>query len=195
MPPIFDKGYLIVRGSDAEFDVYGRDGGLAYRIPRANEWSMSNAAVDADGSAAVAMGRSDTAGRIAVYSTSGSRLRTIATGDFIPAYVQFGPDHSIWVAGRGTLRNYSREGERLASYTLLPAEGNWQEPVHQLPGLRVCPDRVGYFMKPEAGRLIWVETDLNGKELGRWPIRRSTPSRPFSLEGRRTCRPTPAFSC
>lgn len=161
--------------------------------------NIDNAAVDSDGTIAGAVMYSMDAtaknehGGIAVFDRSGKQVWFFDTGAYHPTQIAFGPDHSIWALGwPGTqtrewrddfliLRNYSQQGQELGAFLPRSSFDEHPNPVGPMTGmweLRVIGDRVGAAIyrspiyRPEEGprQVLWLETDLKGKELGRWTI-------------------------
>jgi hypothetical protein len=145
---------------------------------------MMNVAVDKDGTAVTAGNFSDGKGALFVWDAAGSNIRVIQVPDYVPTYVAFAPDGSIWTtgtrdrsSGRTTndytiLRHFSREGALLGAYlprSSFPGQREPAEPVTALPALRIANGRVGmYFSGDGRKNHVWVEVDLKGNELGRW---------------------------
>jgi hypothetical protein len=185
MPPTFDHGYLAVyeRGG---VGIYVSSGTLQYRIPNPLNGSISNVAVDKDGTAATSVSFGSNRGAVWVWDSSGLNTRKIETADYVPSYVAFAPDGSIWTTGTQRrakppldtdyliLRHFSREGELLGAFlprSSFNSEPEPAEPVTALPALRIASGRIGmYFSGGGRKHGTWVETDLNGKELGRWLV-------------------------
>jgi hypothetical protein len=184
MPPTFAGGYLAVhdRGGIA---VYSRDGTLRYRIPYEYPpgGSIRNVAVDTDGTAAATVDFWNKGG-ISLWNTEGTKIRDIDTGEYVPSFVAFAPDHSVWTTGTRTrarpenktdylvLRHFSREGALRGAYLPRSSFASDREPAESitaLPGIHIANGRVGMYLPGGGNRQrVWVETDLNGKELGRW---------------------------
>lgn len=197
--PTFENGYLAVYDMDHKIALYASDGSLMYRaLPQVDgaSWaSISNVGVDTDGTLGAAVNYqiekgSVQGGGIAIFSRTGEQTAFLDTGEYLPTHVSFGPDHSIWTIGRReahgsdyfVLRNYLLTGKLIgeflprSSFEPSPApvwnnEGGWQ--------LRVVDGKVGALfyastvLKPgEKPRSMaeWIETDLKGKELGRYDI-------------------------
>ncbi len=127
------------------------------------------------------------AGGIALFDRSGAQVRFIDNGcEYWTTQVAFGPDHSVWAIGwlgstkeAGlhadylTLRHFAQTGEPLGASLpraafphpdyphreplILPRIGLWD--------LQVAGDRVQIILDRVN---LWVETDLNGKEIARW---------------------------
>lgn len=185
--PTFDNGHVAVYGRDC-VSVYAPDGTLAYRIPFPKKGDFVNVAVDTDRSAAAAVQYEGSKGGVSIFDPTGKQTRFLDTGDYSPSFVCFGPDHSIWVTGTQSgqseffiLRQLSREGKQLGAF--LPRssfEGHEEpaEPIIGVSGLRIAKDRVGMFLRRTRSR-IWVETDLGGREIGRW--RAASGERPATL--------------
>ena len=136
-------------------------------------------------------------GGIALFDRTGAQIRFLDTGGYLPTQVAFGPDHSIWTIGwlggentasltadYSTLRNYAQDGRELGEFLprasfpsvnyppgeplIMPMSGLWS--------LRVANERVEAILhRPH----LWVQTDLNGQEKGRW----DTPNgrRPYAI--------------
>jgi hypothetical protein len=183
--PTFDRGYLVVYGIGSA-TVYKPDGSLAYSIPGPEHGVILNVAVDTDRTAAAVISRGDKR-VIALFDQAGSQVRLLDTGQYRPAFVCFAPDHSIWVTGAHlqpnlsvppdsfVLRHFSRDGKELGAF--LPRSSfesslNPVEAVQGLSGLRIANGRIGVLVNHAVAgaKPLWVETDLNGKELGRWRV-------------------------
>jgi len=197
--PTFENGYLAVYDGDDKIALYAPDGSLMYKAsPQVHgaSWAgMSNVGVDTDGTLGGAVlyqieKAGAERGGIAIFNPTGEQTVFLDTGEYLPTHVSFGPDHSIWTIGRSeaqdtgyfVLRNYSPTGKLIgeflprSSFAPGPApvwssEGGWQ--------LRVVDGKVGALfyasaaLKPgETPRPMaeWIETDLKGKELGRYDI-------------------------
>ena len=127
-------------------------------------------------------------GGIALFDETGMQVSFIDTGcDYWPTQVAFAPDHSLWTIGSLAefwdlitadylfLRHYARDGTELGRYL---SRGSFPHPddIHKEPltlpmiglwELRVTSDRVTAILhRPH----MWVQTDLDGKEIGRWNI-------------------------
>lgn len=188
---------------DHRVDVFAADGTLMYRVPAkvpGSDWAMiENAAVDSDGTMAAAVRGVSAAGiagggGIALFDRTGTQIRFLDTGGYLPTQVAFGPDHSIWtigwLAGNGarltadysTLRNYAQDGRELGEFLprasfpygedlevgdplILPMMGGWE--------LRVASERVEVILHRAH---LWVQTDLNGHEEGRWNTNPNVPN-------------------
>jgi len=185
--PTFDNGYLVAYGLGPQVAVYGRDGSPAFRYAPPANASVHNVAVDTDGWAAAALefhdGRVPDRGGIGIVDRTGAPVLTIELEEYVPYGVAFAPDHSVWsIGGRmllsnaaapdyEMLRHYSREGRELGRY--LPRSSiAATDSAHQIVGismLRIAGGRVGaYLHHREPKDALWVETTLDGKEIGRW---------------------------
>ena len=197
--PTFENGHLAVYDLDHTIALYAPDGSLMYRaLPHVDgaSWAgISNVGVDTDGTLGAAVSYrsgklSGQRGGIAIFNRTGKQTAFLDTGEYLPTHVSFGPDHSIWTIGRSeihdsdyfVLRNYLLTGKLIgqflprSSFEPGPApvwnnEGGWQ--------LRVVDGKVGALfyvsavLEPgEKARPMaeWIETDLKGKELGRYEI-------------------------
>jgi hypothetical protein len=183
MPPRFDHGYLAVYEWKG-IGIYAASGELKCRIPNLPNVSTTNVAVDKDGTAVTAGNFSDGKGALWLWSSAGSNIRVIQAPDYVPTYVAFAPDGSIWTTGTrdrinrhtrddyAILRHFSREGALLGAYlprSSFSTEREPAEPVTALSALRIANGRIGVYLSG-GGRKhhVWIEFDLNGKELGRW---------------------------
>jgi len=201
--PTFDHGYLVVYDLDSRVDVFAPDGTLMYRVPAkvpGTDWAaIENAAVDSDGTMAAAVRAGSAAGHasgggIALFDRKGTQIRFLDTGGYLPTQVSFGPDHSIWTIGGlagnaanlaadySTLRNYAQDGRELGEFLsrssfpygkdlevgeplIQPMMGGWE--------LRVANQRVEVILHRAH---LWVQTDLNGHEEGRWNTHPNVPN-------------------
>lgn len=194
MPPIFDHGYLIVAHDD--FDIYSPDGRLAYNVPNPTGGGhYHNAAIDTDGSAALALrGQHLSGGSVLLLRPGGEPARDIPLGRFIPNYVAFAPDHTIWVAGLSDfservvqIRHLSRDGEEIGVHPVGRIELPNGDGVHQLAALRVSANRIGYLFRAggvDVKDRRWVELSTDCKELGRWALPDEAHYAPVFLDGR-----------
>ena len=188
--PTFDNGHLIIYASQWSVTIRPPQGApavtLSSQTPAAGA-SMLNAAVDTDGVIAASVLGGKTIG-IAIFRPDGSQERIIETGPYLPETIRFGPDHSIWTMGEpiphvkpqpdyAVLRNYARDGRLIGAY--LP-RSTFKADAMLVPGnhgfvlLHVAGGRVGMMMDfTQDGREVqWLETDLLGKETGRWDLPR-----------------------
>ena len=127
MPPRFDNGYLAVYESKG-LGIYAASGALRYRIANPPQGSIRSVAVHQDGTTATAIHFSFGNGAIWLYDPAGSHVRTVQSEDFVPSYVAFAPDGSVWTTGTqdrppgspvtdySILRHFSREGAFLGAY-------------------------------------------------------------------------------
>jgi hypothetical protein len=127
-----------------------------------------------------------------LFDRTGAQMRYVDTGLYLPTQVCFAPDHSIWTIGwQGhealgknedyfVLRNYSQDGGQLGAFLPRSSFEDEPDPVGPMIGawqLRTSNSRVGaiFFASSIVGlwqksrsAVNWVETDLKGKETGRW---------------------------
>jgi len=184
------------------------------QLPDGNHGGVENGAVDSDGTLAMAfqaisprsIGKG---GGIALFDITGAQVRIIETPGYWPKEVAFGPDHSIWTIGAlGTriadmtadyfiLRNYSRDGAELghylprSSFPNMDFNGIVQPVVVSMFGLwelHVADNSVEVIFHHYD---LWVQTDLNGFEKGRWntkingrPTAITADGRAWRVEGR-----------
>ncbi len=195
--PTFDHGYLVVYDWDHRIDVFAPDGALMYsvaaKVPGSDWANIENGAIDEDGTLAAALRAVSVLGRargggIALFDRAGRQIRFFDTGEYLPTQVAFGSDHSIWTIGwlggetaasltadYPILRKYAQDGRQLGAFLpralfphpeylgreplIMPMLGLWE--------LRVANERVEAVLhRPH----LWVQTDLNGEEKGRWDI-------------------------
>ena len=169
--PNFDNGYVAAYES----------GGLAIYAPDGVHHQIGNAAIDTDGTVAVAVVRSERTaqlgGGIGIFTRAGIRKRFIDTGRYMPSSLAFGPDHSIWVSGshwldRGfrdyrILHRYAQNGELLGEYLPRAGFAADEEPglgPHGAWQIRVSGKRVGAMLHSRVENLCWIELDLDGRE-------------------------------
>ena len=204
---VYDIGDLNVFGPDGShlFDLTARiEGGELIKV--------EGAAADTDGAIAAAVdfameGTSRRVhGGIVMFEPSGRQVRFFDTGEYLPLKVAFGPDHTIWTLGwPGSqsepwgndfrlLQNFSQEGKGLGAYLPRSSFRAEADPIGQFLGgweLHVIGDRVGaVFYRSSVHRagqpmpsMLWVETDLKGKELGRWNLGYECPPEAFTASG------------
>lgn len=197
--PTFDHGYLAVYGPGRTVSIYSKQGTLALTIPEPPNASFSNVAIDDDGTVAlVESAGNQVNGRIRLLDHAGAPLAVITLGDSQPSFVAFAPDHSIWATvyfpraddspktDYRILRHYSREGRELGRFLPRASFASNHEPAMPMVGfwrLRVARDRVAALLMLDDKR-IWLETDLDGKEIGRWPVTREYWGFALTLDGR-----------
>jgi hypothetical protein len=194
--PTFDKGYVFAWDDPAlgHYTLYGPGGEKLYEVvirpPESRRVSLRSAAVDTDGTLAVAYKEWPTSGEehgaIVLLNAVGKPIRFIRTGDYFPTQVCFAPDHSFWTMGQklhpgsdyAVFRKFSRSGEQLAAFvprSSLPVwEGNGLDqltsPVLGFWTMRAISDRLGALLKVSAFKSEWFELDFSGKVLGMWSI-------------------------
>ena len=190
--PTFNHGYLATYELDG-IAVYAPDGALALRVARPAGSGFVNVDIDLDGSVVVAVQRDALQGGVALFNRDGSKATEIVTDPYLPDQVCFGPDHSIWVLGdedlspvdeHGThflLRHYSRAGQLLGSFlprSSFPADADPGAGRSGFPRLRIANDRVGATLYRAGAnhKPLLVETNLDGKEVGRWTVPLGEPS-------------------
>jgi hypothetical protein len=185
--PTFVNGYLVVYGRNVS--VYSPDGTLAYTISPPEHGFIHNVTVDTDQAAAAAVEVRGKSGIISVFDRTGSPISVIDTGKYLPSFVYFALDHSIWATGRVQrqsltdkpeyfiLRHFSRDGKELGAFLPRSAFEDYDqadpvEAVVGLPGLHIANNRIGVLLNygGNGEKALWVETDLNGKEIGRWRV-------------------------
>jgi hypothetical protein len=185
--PTFDNGHLVVYGGSGP-SVYSTDGSLAFTISNPANGAIPNVAVDKDRTAAAAVHYglpTGEAGGITIYDRTGKLLRSIDTARYLPSFVCFGPDHTIWSTGRLVrddlgdqpeyfiLPHFSQDGKDLGGFlprSSFDREGDPSMDIVGVSGLLIANNRMGTWLDfgGQRGKGLWLETDLNGKELGRW---------------------------
>jgi hypothetical protein len=198
--PTFDHGYLATYGLDG-IAVYSRDGSLAMKIAHPAGGHFRNADIDSDGSVVAGMGRGGNRdGSIMVFNPDGAKVHEITTGSYQPSEACFAPDGSLWTLGDEhvrpesdptadfLLRHYSREGTMLGGFlprSSFPSDvypggpriGGWR--------IRIAAGRIGVKLTG-AGvhkQMLWLEADLEGKEIGRWTAPRGGEPLAFTASG------------
>jgi hypothetical protein len=167
------------------------------QVQSAHWAGIQNAAVDTDGTLGGAVrychrAKHTRGGGIVLFDRTGNQRRFVDTGPYLPTQVCFASDHSIWSIGwQGPeanaknqdyfiLRNYSQDGEQLGAFLPRSSFEAEPDPVGPMVGawqLRTSNGRVGaafyassivgMWQKPRSAEQ-WIETDLKGKEIGRW---------------------------
>ncbi|MGB6943089.1 MAG: hypothetical protein WBE37_11880 [Bryobacteraceae bacterium] len=206
MPGFYD-GYLYSAEPRHMLTLFAPDGHELFSLPIQGhgngQVAVESVAVDTDGTLAVAWRDSPNAG-IDIRDLSGTLVRSIDTGQYVPAHLSFGADHSLWALGyqRVTtkypdqpdypiVRKYSSDGKEAGAYlprSLFPAgipPGNEQ---WQSRRITVTADRVGIevFSGTKGNQREWVELDLNGNVQGRWKLdpQNETPGVAFTSDDR-----------
>ena len=191
--------------------MWSPDGRRAYQteaaFPDGAPGNASAAMADADGTVALAISDGGWGGRgfagrggILLLDRAGKQLRFIDTGRFISGALCFAEDHSIWIGGDllgarnnetapdfGLIRHYSREGSLLGEF--LPRSSFTLGYALGISWLRAARDRIGAMTYPgkRTDTPTWVELDLSGREIGRWPLRHEDVTRfmhAFTADGR-----------
>ena len=185
--PTFDHGYVIVWDRNIDGDtslkrisVYAPSGVLAFRTniqaPGHPYLSLSNGAVDTDGSVAVVFREP---GGFTLLDKGGQQTRTVLTGAYVPTQICFAADHTIWLAGSvfgsqdyGILRRYSLDGKQLGEF--LPRSVYDLSPAQSIGGnaLRAANDRIVTLLERASDSggpptMEWFELDLAGNVIGR----------------------------
>ena len=208
--PTFDKGYVLVYDLDRSVKVYGPDGlprfTAAPDIPGSTGTGVENAAADSDGSVALAVAfwtpsadrKQHMEGGLVFFDPAGKQVRSVDTGRYLPTQVAYAADHSLWAVGYeekqaqserpdySVLRHYSQAGEEQGAFLPRSSFDPELEPARPLIGmwgLRVSKERIGMQLYRSQGRLTWLETDLSGKELGRWELGPDDEIRTFTDAG------------
>jgi hypothetical protein len=191
--PGFYNGYLFSAEPRHVLTLFAPDGHELFSLPfpgRGNgRVGIESVAVDSDGTLAVAWQDLPNAG-IDIRDLSGTLLRSIDTGRFVPAHLSFGQDHSLWALGfqrdaakpayrdkqdYPIVRKYSLDGKEMGAYLskslfangLAPGMNEWQK-----RRITVTADRVG--VEAVSGNIgnqrEWVELDVSGNLTGRWKL-------------------------
>ncbi len=193
--PIWSNGFFLAhqdnRTPGAKLVVFDRDGRAIRRIPLSFPDAVSidlgappsgGYAVSQKGRIAVTGSAASTDGRgttfIAIIAPSGSVERVILTWPFSPFQVVFGPDETIWVAGRelgdrtrapaphDVLRHYDVNGRMIES---MLRSDSFVSLDGRHPATEMClvatHDRIGVYSVPGNE---WVEVSPTGGLLGRW---------------------------
>ncbi|HEY3824980.1 MAG TPA: hypothetical protein VGL82_10490 [Bryobacteraceae bacterium] len=223
--PTFDRGYTAVYdrdpGADAylvSVDLYSSEGSLVYRAsahaPDGSRVSISNVAVDSDGSLAAAVDYKmpcqapengvapRRAGGIALIDRTGNQSGFIDTGcNYWTTQVAFGLDHSIWTLGYLgnakrdlaadylTLRHYSPAGQELGAFL---SRDSFPHPsdAHMEP--LILPETGLWSLRVVNEQVevmlpradLWIEVSPDGREKGRWPTGQGARPFAFTADGR-----------
>lgn len=197
--PVMSQGHLFFIEQSPVIPVYAPSGQPAFTIelksPSRPAAIPADAAMSGRGQTAVSFAYTDDTlgyqGAIAIFDNTGKQSSLITTGRFMPMHLCFGADSAtIWAAGwqrdavkRDSedeqdymiVRRWNGQGELTGSYVkrssfplgLSPGGGfggRW--------GIRAARGRVGMqLMSGETSeRMVWLELDDNGEELGRWTL-------------------------
>ncbi len=166
--------------SSIVFDLDGRGDERAH---------VDGIAIDSDGTIAVTWGTRWGRSGIEIREASGTLMRTLDTGLFMPGSVAFDADHSLWVFGWqraakgsqvhardfGMLRHYSAAGKEMAAFLPRSLFPKGLEPGGALAHeqrIHVLRDHIGLvaFSGDSGNKQEWVEVDFDGNVLGRWRI-------------------------
>jgi hypothetical protein len=191
--PGFYNGYLYSAEPRHVLTLFAPDGHELFSLPLAGRGNgkvaIESVAIDSDGTLALAWQDSPNAG-IDIRNLSGSLVRSIDTGLYVPAHLSFGTDHSLWALGwqrdaakptsadqrdYQILKRYSIDGNQTGAYLpkslfaagLPPGMSAWQHRA-----ITVTADRVGVevFSGTNGNQREWVELDLTGNVKGRWRL-------------------------
>ena len=190
--PGFYNAYLYSTEPRDILTLFAPDGHEFFRLPfagRGNGWvSVESVAVDSNGMLAVAWRDTPNAG-IDIREASGTLLRSIDTGRYVPAHLSFAANHALWAFGwqrdaevpntsdkrdYPTVRKYSMDGKEVGAYLSKSLFGSLEPGMSesQRRCITVTGDRVG--IEAVSGKVSnqreWVELDLNGKITGRWKM-------------------------
>ena len=166
--------------SSIAIDLDGRGDERAY---------VHSIAIDSDETIAVSWGTRWGPSGIEIRDGSGTLLRTVDTGLFMPGSVAFDADHSLWSFGWqraakgsqvhardfGMLRHYSAAGKEIAAFlprSLFPKGLEPGGAQRQEQRIHVMRDHIGLvaFSGDRGDKQEWVEVDFSGNILGRWRI-------------------------
>ena len=192
MPGLYN-GYLFSVEPKHVLTLFAPDGHELFSLPFQGHGNgkvgIESVAIDSDGTLAVGWQDLPNAG-IDIRDLSGTLLRSIDTGRYVPAHLSFGQDHSLWAFGfqrdatkptyrdkqdYPIVRKYSPDGKEIGAYLskslfadgLAPGMNEWQR-----RRITVTADRVG--VEAVSGNIgnqrEWVELDLNGNVTGRWRL-------------------------
>ncbi len=190
MPGFYD-GYLYSAEPRHMLTLFAPDGHELFSLPIQGhgngQVAVESVAVDTDGTLAIAWRDTPNAG-IDIRDLSGTLVRSIDTGQYVPAHLSFGADHSLWVLGYQRaaaqypdqpdypiVRKYSSDGKETGAYlprSLFPAGIPPGNEEWQTRRITVTPNRVGIevFSGTKGNQREWVELDLNGNIQGRWKL-------------------------
>lgn len=198
--PVMDHGWVVFLDRNSPIvSVQRADGTPAYtttiQLPTGVVPTLSDAAVDPQGRAAVAIayrgGETGVEGAILLLDTSGKQIALHSTGRYLPDHLCFDSDGAIWTAGwqrdlvkmdmedeqdYAVIRRFNNKGEQTGSFvnrSTFPRPG--LSPGSGIRGqwaIRWSRDRIGaHLMSGQTSeRMVWLELDRSGKELGRWTL-------------------------
>jgi hypothetical protein len=197
--PHVNRGYVFWIDHSAVMSVYGPSGQSLYTVevkgPNGPAFDIHDAAADDSGSVAATISFEDRdtgyQGGVAILDSTGNQVKLIRTGRYAPVHLGFGRDGSIWTIGwqrdaadsgmddtqdYKVIRRFNRQGEQTGAFVdrssfprpgLSPGGyccGLW--------GIRASGDKIGAWMTSgeTSERMVWLELDGSGKELGRWTL-------------------------
>lgn len=130
----FYNGYLYSTEPHHVLTVFAPDGNELFSLPLPGHGngnvSVESVAVDSNGMLAVAWRDTPNAG-IDIREASGTLLRTIDTGRYVPAHLSFAANHALWAFGwqrdpevpntadkrdYPTVKKYSMDGKEVGAY-------------------------------------------------------------------------------
>jgi hypothetical protein len=197
--PAFYKGYLYFV-DQSRITLYAPEGHIVIafdtQVGKPSAPHIMSLAVDTDQTIAVSwrLIKENKAG-IDFFDSSGRNLRSIDTGRFLAAHLTYSDDRALWTFGWQrsaerpesydpsdymTVRRYSSTGHETGAFLprslfpkgLVPGAENWQE-----MRIQNSRDRIGLLAySGDASNIQWVELDLNGNLLGKWPLVRLGPA-------------------
>ncbi len=210
----FDHGYVLVwddpQGAiidSGAITLYGPDGHRLYSTalttPDGVPAIAVAAAIDAHGAVAIVYqdhAKPHSRAGIAMLDEAGKAASFLVTDPFVPGFICFSDDGSIWAAGSAsasptadflTVRKYSRGGDETGAFLPLsevssPEVAVLRPPFSQFTGgwkMHATKDRIGILADAPSIRR-WLELDPTGKQLGSWDIEdRDLPVGAFTSNG------------
>ncbi len=197
--PIFDRGYLIFT-EQRSLSVYGPDGMRVFESdmldPKGARASLGDVAADTDGAFVACIAYSGAphgyGGALAFLERTGKPVRYIETDRYMPTHLCIDDNYYIWAFGwqrdltdNGRedredyfqVRRYTSDGKPAGAFlrrSLFPAQ---VKPFPAWTGrwiVRAAAGRVGAVADVD-GRPEWLELDLDGNLIGRWPLGPNNP--------------------
>jgi len=191
--PGFYNGYLFSTEPRHVLTLFAPDGHELFSLPFEGHGNgnVGIESVAIDGNRTLAVGWDDPPNSgIDICDLSGTRVRSIDTGWYVPAHLAFGGDHSLWALGwqrdatrpdrhddhdYPIIRKYSIDGKEIGAYLPKSTFAPGLQPgmtYHNAHRITVTADRVGVeaYSGNVGNQTEWVELDLNGKLIGKWRL-------------------------
>ena len=195
--PRLQQGHLFYLAGKGPVTAWGTDGQRLFETTvtdrNGNLASSTSAAMDSNGTVAVAIGFASAtghAGGIAYLDRAGRQVATVLTGRYMPMHLCFDENRRLWAFGWQRdaennimeddepymlVRRFSSDRKEAGSFLPRSLFAGKLNPFAGQRGLwrvQAAKDRIGGLAHPNADQhqRRWVELDLDGNLIGRWPI-------------------------